>query len=680
MSEVNQHNNENKSNEYDEVKLNEKITSLSFEINNLKFQLENKTIENDKFHENFKLKSETFKNNFINFIENKNEIFNSTNLNVKDFFDDDNFPTKNFFEIIKEKYSEHLGLNIKDREKIINELKEKNLKLTEDSNNLINLNEEISKENALIKNKIEEQLKHYGVKITEKNSVFQNIELIENNNHSLNKHLEELKIVLEERNNKIKNLELEIQEKINNKQCEELENLNSRLEESYKKLELQKKEYVDLENKYNDVLKDNNTIKTENLNINQKINDLSSQLDDSNKLIFDNTKLIKEHENITDSLNKKLENNQIVIDDLRNNNTNLEEKLKLSIKSNENHNKENLETNNIKKLHLESDDENYKLENNKLIKDIEELKNKIVELNKENENFKLENSKLVKEITEFSSNKKNIDEYINESNELKLQINDLKNSIENKKQEYEKLEISLNEKDNLIKNLNDQGIKKDQPTIIKEDNLQNNYETENKKLNSEIEKLKEDNLNLNLTIQEKIEIIINLENKVKETEISCENKIYIKEEESHKKLLEMDLQIQDLKDKIFNSEQNSREDENFKLLNSKYVDLKEKCSDFVGILQSELRDFEFYVDKRLVVNFLLKYFDKSSNEKLKYSLLETLANILDLDTDDRKKLNLSSINNNQYSLNSKDNFPTEIETIPFIISKFNEYIENLHFE
>jgi len=64
---------------------------------------------------------------------------------------------------------------------------------------------------------------------------------------------------------------------------------------------------------------------------------------------------------------------------------------------------------------------------------------------------------------------------------------------------------------------------------------------------------------------------------------------------------------------------------------------------------------------------------------LKYSLLETLANILSLDNEGRKKLNLTS-HNTQFASNINNNFMTDIESIPFIVSKFNEYLENILFE
>jgi hypothetical protein len=135
--------------------------------------------------------------------------------------------------------------------------------------------------------------------------------------------------------------------------------------------------------------------------------------------------------------------------------------------------------------------------------------------------------------------------------------------------------------------------------------------------------------------------------------------------------------MQDLNDRVNlnNDELNSKEKQNIMMLNSKYSDLKEKCLDFVTILQTELKDFEFYADKRIFINFLIKYFDKNSNEKLKYSLLDTLANILSLDNEIRKGLYLQPINPNILSSNS--NIMTDIESIPFIISKFYEYLENV---
>ena len=58
-------------------------------------------------------------------------------------------------------------------------------------------------------------------------------------------------------------------------------------------------------------------------------------------------------------------------------------------------------------------------------------------------------------------------------------------------------------------------------------------------------------------------------------------------------------------------------------------------------IKNELVDYEYLIDRRVISNLLLKYFDKSADSKLKLALLDTLANIMGYDNDLRKKMGLA---------------------------------------
>jgi len=54
------------------------------------------------------------------------------------------------------------------------------------------------------------------------------------------------------------------------------------------------------------------------------------------------------------------------------------------------------------------------------------------------------------------------------------------------------------------------------------------------------------------------------------------------------------------------------------------------------------------VDKRIVTNCLIKYQDMNATYKVKMGVLETLASLLNLEDEDRVKINLKPLNPNAY--------------------------------
>jgi chromosome segregation ATPase len=660
---------------------NEYIKVYISEIEDLKSNLKKTEKENDDFKYNIIKNTEEFKQNLKNFFHNHKEHFSSDSKepDVNIYFDSDNFPINNFLDIFNENYisifikqTEDKSTELLKHQKQSTELTEQNTNLLEELTNLKNENDGINKKFILIKDKYEESLKRKTDLEKENSDFSQSKEILEKSIEDLYKQNQVLYKQTEEGLQKIKTLEEQLQQKDEKQNDQELEKLKNLIEEGNKKLHLEKTKNAELEEK----IKDEGSLIN---SLDNEIKGLKSQLENSKKLKDqENT----EHENlikVKEHLEQEAYKNSSLISELKEKIIFFKNEIESNKIVNENKGKDDLEKILSEKTNSESQLTKISSDNINLIKNIEEFNKKIIELNQDNENYKLENSKLLIEIKEITSKISSLDELSKESKDFNNKIKELTETVDLNKQLTNKLESALLEKENLIIEMK-KGISESNSLVIStEAGNKNTYETENNNLKKEIDKLKEENLNLILTIQEKNEIIINLQNKEKELENACNHEIEITEEETSRKLLEMDLQIHDLKDKLVQNQESSREDEKVILLNSKYVDLKEKCFDFVGILQSELKDFEFYVDKRLYNNFLFKYFDKNTNEKLKYSLLETLANLLSLDNEDRKKLNLT-LPNTQFASNINNNFMTDIESIPFIISKFNEYLENILFE
>jgi hypothetical protein len=85
------------------------------------------------------------------------------------------------------------------------------------------------------------------------------------------------------------------------------------------------------------------------------------------------------------------------------------------------------------------------------------------------------------------------------------------------------------------------------------------------------------------------------------------------------------------------------ENENKRLKDQKYF-MKKQADDLLQTLKSDLKDSEFYLDKRIISRFIFKYFDKNSNNSLKLAVLDALANFFGYNNDERKAIGLNSSN------------------------------------
>jgi hypothetical protein len=78
------------------------------------------------------------------------------------------------------------------------------------------------------------------------------------------------------------------------------------------------------------------------------------------------------------------------------------------------------------------------------------------------------------------------------------------------------------------------------------------------------------------------------------------------------------------------------------ILQAQQYELKEQTKEVLLKVQSDLKDIENMVDRRIVSNFVIKALDKSTSKKIRITVVDTLANFLGFSNEDRKKIGLSS--------------------------------------
>ena len=97
-------------------------------------------------------------------------------------------------------------------------------------------------------------------------------------------------------------------------------------------------------------------------------------------------------------------------------------------------------------------------------------------------------------------------------------------------------------------------------------------------------------------------------------------------------------QINDLKEAIY-----LIEEENLKL-KEKSNAIKKHTEEIVMKVRKDLQDTEYLIDKRIISDFLFKYFDKTKNEKIKSSLLDYFSNLMGYSNEERKMIGLGPSN------------------------------------
>ena len=244
----------------------------------------------------------------------------------------------------------------------------------------------------------------------------------------------------------------------------------------------------------------------------------------------------------------------------------------------------------------------YKIENF-------ELMNKITTNKAELEEIKLKNENLKKQIELYKEKTSNMEKMSETLKEQDSQLIIKDNEINKLKKSYEELEEFFENLKQEKENLSQNSQKQINELLEEKKNLEKTLEEQNKKF-SEITDLNDGNKNLN----EKVNTI----NKEK---------------------------YEELNNKIFNLELDNT---NLKEQNNKLVKINK---DLVTKLQNNNKNYEKVVDKTMISSMLIKYFNPSTPNSIKNSLLETISNFLEFSDEEREQIGLNSKSN--YVDNSK---------------------------
>ena len=84
--------------------------------------------------------------------------------------------------------------------------------------------------------------------------------------------------------------------------------------------------------------------------------------------------------------------------------------------------------------------------------------------------------------------------------------------------------------------------------------------------------------------------------------------------------------------------------------------MKKYSEEILIKVKNDLKDTEFLIDKRMISNILIKYFDPYTDGKIRMALLDTLANFMGYNNDERRKIGLqvNTVNIPTKSSNSAD--------------------------
>ena len=84
--------------------------------------------------------------------------------------------------------------------------------------------------------------------------------------------------------------------------------------------------------------------------------------------------------------------------------------------------------------------------------------------------------------------------------------------------------------------------------------------------------------------------------------------------------------------------------ENQRLKEQKIL-IKKQTEEMIKKVKNDLKADEFLVDKRIIGSFIMKVMDKTSSKNIRLSILDTLANVIGFNNEERKKLGLNPLFN-----------------------------------
>jgi chromosome segregation ATPase len=543
-------------------------------------------------------------------------------------------------------------------EKEIHELKERLNTLIESETNLTKEKEDLEIDNMELKNKVqklshqidEEKVAFEKTKEEEKHKVKEELmSQFESELEKLKKkHLEEKNLIIEDNKKDIedeitnikeahKSETFNLQEKLS-KSIEEKENLIIKLQEIEKlqeTKELQEKELRENNENNEQSLK----VMSEKLILLEKKNqELQSELGDLKAEISQKEEALQIQSEYESKIN-----------DLKSAHLNQLEELKAN-------NNSTLIQINKEKVTLESKLKEKDLEIESFNKEITNLKDKI-----QNFEYDVENQ-----------NKSNIDSE-GKIVQLNSEISGLKTELNNLRSQKDEIEIDYTK-------IKTNSIKKEEEVKI----LLKNIEDKQQNLD-----------NFELDIQEKSEMLIFKEKEIVKMQNKHKEDLEMCEESYQKKIFEWQNKVEDLTEKLsqldtenheisFSNKNSGGEDKPGNTEKPSETNIQEKlefvkntCKEFIIKMNNDITEYENYIDKRIINSIFLKYFDKGSNEKIKISLLETLANIMGYDNDDRRKIGLSMKDNYNSNSARQGNSEAGIEELLERLGEFYKFIENI---
>jgi chromosome segregation ATPase len=557
----------------------------------------------------------------------------------------------------KQESEEQRG-TINDKEGLINGLNEELSTLRKTITEKDNLITDYLNQIKAFEEDIKDNDKEIEGLVAESTKLRETLENVRNETLNQRKSVEQVSKELEQEINELKTKLADNEAEIKNKShmLSEVTDENDKLEQEINELKTKLAEIeADIKAKSHMLTE----VTDENDKLNQDIIEMLSKQTEASKL----------HQETVDGLNSRIEEFKKEI-----------EKLKKDIVDYDIIHKEELEkTGGDLKLKYDEEMENLRDKLKQLesgLGDQDEKDVEIINLRAEIDRLNAEVTKLSKEVETEKNNLENLNElyqYEKDSAANLLTKNtELNNELKSVKDELAGFEDKSNvdaertdEVDSLkaeVKILTDElGIKSDKITKLEHriDEIENQKDDEIEIHKKELQLKGTQIAKLEESLQDKAEQLTVLSNNHK-MELACLKESY------EKKTFDSQLEIEKLNDKLITFSDTKAE--------SSLEDAKVKLNQLFVKLKFDLQDFDYLIDRRIIANVLIRYFDKSSSGKIKEQVLDTLANMLGYNNEDRKRIGAAMLNNDGISNRKKDSY---YDSLVENLNNISEYINNL---
>mmetsp|Transcript_4547 Transcript_4547/g.4724 ORF Transcript_4547/g.4724 Transcript_4547/m.4724 type:complete len:305 (+) Transcript_4547:1602-2516(+) len=243
----------------------------------------------------------------------------------------------------------------------------------------------------------------------------------------------------------------------------------------------------------------------------------------------------------------------------------------------------------------------------------EKIRDRFSQLNSQIEMFEVENTELSNKLSERVAQEKEAQEKLNKKSSEIDKLTKEKSSLEEYKAKCEQIQGDLNLRSKEIELISKNYSELEEMLKISKTRHDHDIEL----LQSNIHELTECNRSL--------------ENKMKEKEAELEKF-------TEKECFVLSLEEKSALDKkVVNLE---IENKHLKQTRDK---MKVYCDEIISKTKTELAEKQYLIDKRIVSNHFLKYFDKNVDWNIKNALIESLAKIFGFSNEERKKIGLSPL-------------------------------------